>query len=290
MVSLYQENLDGHGRIILWVTFGLMTASAVGFTVMGARKPMNMRSHAFVSVGICSIASAAYYALATNSGYAAIPVSPSSSVTRSMFYARYVDWFFTTPLLLLDVLLIAGTPFGTTVWIMFCDLAMIVLGLFGAVTVGKYKWGWFGAACAFQLAITYGLLVPGLNSARKRSPLLVRIYAGFAGYLALLWFGYPIVWGLAEGSNTITSDAEAASYAGLDIAAKVIFGCAIMFCSNSVHRVQEEEAKRTGAAVDPLSTPINDLREPLWGASADSSAVPSATAHHRTGTEGTSAV
>ena len=25
--------------------------------------------------------------------------------------------------------------------IMFCDIAMIVLGLFGAVTVGKYKWG-----------------------------------------------------------------------------------------------------------------------------------------------------
>ena len=38
--------------------------------------------------------------------------------------------------------------------------------------------------------------------------------------------GDPAHWrnvprGLAEGSNTITSDAEAASYAGLDIAAKV---------------------------------------------------------------------
>ena len=30
--------------------------------------------------------------------------------------ARYIDWFFTTPLLLLDVLLIAGTTFGTTLW------------------------------------------------------------------------------------------------------------------------------------------------------------------------------
>ena len=56
--------------------------------------------------------------------------------------------------------------------------------------------------------------------------------------------GYPVVWGLAEGSNTITSDAEAASYAGLDIAAKVIFGWAIMLSSGAFHRVQAEEEKR----------------------------------------------
>lgn len=56
--------------------------------------------------------------------------------------------------------------------------------------------------------------------------------------------GYPIVWGLAEGSNTITSDAEGASYAGLDIAAKVIFGWALMACSGAFHKVQEEEEKR----------------------------------------------
>jgi bacteriorhodopsin len=284
MVTLYQENLDGNGRVILWITFGLMTASAIGFTILGARKPMELRSHAFVSVGICSIAAAAYYALATNSGYASVPVAPGSSVTRSTFYARYIDWFFTTPLLLLDVLLIAGTSFGTTLWIMFADIAMIILGLFGAVTVGKYKWGWFGAACAFQLAITYGLLVPGLQSARRRSPTLVKFYGGFSAYLAILWFGYPIVWGLAEGSNTITSDAEAASYAGLDIMAKVVFGWAIMFSTGALHRVQHEEEKRTGVAVSPLTTPINDL----WGgATATSSAVPPATAHQRNGTEAT---
>lgn len=56
--------------------------------------------------------------------------------------------------------------------------------------------------------------------------------------------GYPIVWGLAEGSNTITSDAEAASYAGLDIAAKVIFCWGIMLNSGVLHRVQAEEEKR----------------------------------------------
>ena len=53
--------------------------------------------------------------------------------------------------------------------------------------------------------------------------------------------GYPIVWGLAEGANVITSQAEAGSYAGLDIAAKVIFGWMIMLGLGPLHKVQDEE-------------------------------------------------
>ena len=30
--------------------------------------------------------------------------------------ARYVDWFFTTPLLLLDLLLLTGMPLGVALW------------------------------------------------------------------------------------------------------------------------------------------------------------------------------
>ncbi len=35
-----------------------------------------------------------------------------------------------------------------------------------------------------------------------------KVYAGMAAYLTILWWGYPIVWGLAEGANVISSDAE----------------------------------------------------------------------------------
>lgn len=282
MVTPYDENLDGSGRIILWITFALMAGSAVGFAALGATKPMNLRSHAFVSTGIVSFAAAAYYALATNSGKTSVAVEPGSSVTRAIFYARYIDWFFTTPLLLVDILLIAGVSFGTTLWILFSDVAMIVLGLFGAITPGKYKWGWYGAGCLFQLFICYGVLVPGTKAVRLRSPSLLKYYWGFSIYLLVLWLGYPIVWGLAEGSNTITADAEAASYAGLDIAAKVLFGWALMLCTPVFHRVQIEQEKTSkGGVVNALTTPINDL----WGTSGISSAVPSSAAHTRTPTE-----
>ena len=51
------------------------------------------------------------------------------------------DWAITTPLLLLDILLLAGLSIGDTLWILFADIAMIVTGLFGALLPNRYKWG-----------------------------------------------------------------------------------------------------------------------------------------------------
>jgi len=111
-VARLDENLNGNGRIILWITFGLMAGSAVGFAVLGARKPMEHRSHAFISTAIVSIAAAAYYSLATDSGYSFFKTFADSPYPRAIFWCRYIDWFFTTPLLLLDVILISGLSWG----------------------------------------------------------------------------------------------------------------------------------------------------------------------------------
>lgn len=37
---------DGHGRIILWITFGLMAGSAIGFAILGSTKSWKYRAHA----------------------------------------------------------------------------------------------------------------------------------------------------------------------------------------------------------------------------------------------------
>ena len=40
----------------------------------------------------------------------------NTSQARDVFYARYIDWFITTPLLLLDLLLLSAVPVGTVLW------------------------------------------------------------------------------------------------------------------------------------------------------------------------------
>lgn len=51
-------------------------------------------------------------------GGSALTANPDGNL-RDIYYARYIDWFFTTPLLLLDIILLAGLPLGVTLWWVF---------------------------------------------------------------------------------------------------------------------------------------------------------------------------
>jgi bacteriorhodopsin len=59
-----------------------------------------------------------------------------------VFYARYVDWLFTTPLLLLDLALLAGLNGADITNVIIADVIMILTGLFAAFGVTeRAKWG-----------------------------------------------------------------------------------------------------------------------------------------------------
>jgi bacteriorhodopsin len=66
------------------------------------------------------------------------------SVTTSAFGRLLtLSRFITTPLLLLDLLLTAGMPWPTVLWVILVDWVMIVTGLVGALVTSSYKWGYF---------------------------------------------------------------------------------------------------------------------------------------------------
>lgn len=95
------------------------------------------------------VASIAYFSMASNLGFTPIEVEfrrsnpVVSGVYREIFYVRYIDWMITTPLLLMDLLLTAGMPWPTLIWVVLVDWVMIVTGLVGALVVSSYKWGFF---------------------------------------------------------------------------------------------------------------------------------------------------
>jgi bacteriorhodopsin len=69
--------------------------------------------------------------MGSNLGFTPIQVEYSRSdpvvagTYRSIFYVRYIDWFITTPLLLLDLLLTAGMPWPTLLWVIVVDWIMV---------------------------------------------------------------------------------------------------------------------------------------------------------------------
>ncbi|THW15267.1 bacteriorhodopsin [Aureobasidium pullulans] len=120
-----------------FVALGVMAASAM--------KPRTDRIFFYITAAINTTACIAYFAMGSNLGWTPIDVewqrtwSQVAGVNREVFYVRYIDWFVTTPLLLMDLLLTAGLPWPTILWTIFLDEVMIVTGLVGALVKSRYK-------------------------------------------------------------------------------------------------------------------------------------------------------
>jgi bacteriorhodopsin len=122
-----------------------------GFTFIGLalRKERRDRLFHYITAAVVFVACIAYFSMGSNLGFVPIAVEfPRSNPVvrgtfREIFYVRYIDWFITTPLLLLDLLLTAGMPWPTILWVILVDEIMIVTGLIGALVVSRYKFAYF---------------------------------------------------------------------------------------------------------------------------------------------------
>ena len=139
--------ITDHGSNWYWTVCAIMGASTLAFMSMSIGRPRSHRLFHYITASITLVAAIAYFSMAADLGRVGIQVEfprPDSSVvyaagTREIFYVRYIDWFVTTPLLLLDLCLTAGIPFPTIAITMLVDEIMIVTGLVGALTRSTYK-------------------------------------------------------------------------------------------------------------------------------------------------------
>jgi bacteriorhodopsin len=121
------------------------------------------RLYHIITTTITIIAALSYFAMATGMGisYHHIRVREQhkhvpdthKDVYRQVYWARYVDWSLTTPLLLLDLALLANLSGAHIVIAILADVVMILTGLFAAFgrEGNGSKWGW----CVKQLIPDY---------------------------------------------------------------------------------------------------------------------------------------
>lgn len=118
----------------------------------------------------------------------------TETVYRQVYWARYVDWSITTPLLLLDLCLVAGLNGGHIVMTMAADLIMILTGLFAAYgTEGTaQKWGYYTIACIAYLVIIWHLALHGRATAMQKGGKVAGFFGAIAGFTLILWTAYPM--------------------------------------------------------------------------------------------------
>ncbi|KAJ1324512.1 hypothetical protein MN608_10578 [Microdochium nivale] len=231
-----------HGSNWLFTVCAIMGVSTVAFMGMAFTKPQSERIFHYITAAITCTACIAYFAMGSNLGETPIqaeflrPNNPQvfAAGTREIFYARYIDWVITTPLLLLDLMLTAGMPTSTILATIFADEVMVVTGLIGALTQTSYKWGFWTFGMFAFFFVVYEILIDGRRHANALGGAPKKAFNLAGVWLIGIWFLYPIAWGLCEGGNVIHPDSEAIFYGILDVLAKPGFGFLLIILHKNI--------------------------------------------------------
>jgi len=234
------EKVGETGTKTLWVVFVVMFLSTLVLAFLTYRTPVQKRLFHLLTTFITAFATLSYFAMATGSGnsFAHIIVKETHKhvpdtvehIFRQVFWARYVDWSLTTPLLLLDLSFLAGLNGANILVAVVADLIMILTGLFAAYGHnGGQKWGWYAMAVIAYLVIVYQLAIPGRRAVQAKDNKTAKLFAAIGGFTVVVWTLYPIVWGIGDGARKWSVDGEIIAYAVLDILAKPVFGFWLLF-------------------------------------------------------------
>jgi bacteriorhodopsin len=220
----------GSEQIWLWVgTLGMLLGMAY-FVARGWGETDRRRQEFYIiTIFVTAIAFVNYLMMALGFGLTTVTVGDEE---LTIYWARYTDWFFTTPLLLIDLGLLAGANRNQLATLVALDVLMIGTGAVatltsggGALSVEARRLIWWGVSTGFLLVLLY-VLYETLGAQAASLPEAARsTFETLRTLLVVVWLLYPIWWLVAtEGFGLVGLFTETAGFMVLDLVAKVGFG------------------------------------------------------------------
>ena len=212
--------------ILHWIYFTSMAAGAIAIAVM-SRNPRGVpKVDYFITFLIPVWSGIAYMSMALGQGMTEI----ADQIT---FYARYLDWVVTTPLLLLSLCLTAMYYVDKNKiiisGIIIADVVMVLCGLIGDLSTGTNRYIWFSIGVVAFLVVLWLIWGPVRNIAYEQNQRLYRLYLVAAAYLSIFWIGYPTAWIIGpSGLNLVSQRVDTYLFVILPIFSKVGFGLLVL--------------------------------------------------------------
>jgi bacteriorhodopsin len=186
-----------------------------------------------VTIFITAIAFVNYLAMALGFGLTTIQLGGEE---LPIYWARYTDWFFTTPLLLLDLGLLAGADRNQLSALVGLDMLMIGTGAVatlsagpGFLSEGARRLIWWGVSTGFLLVLLYMLYGSLDEKASRLSGSAASTFRTLRTLIVVVWLIYPVWWIVGtEGLQVISLYIETAGFMVLDLVAKVGFGIILL--------------------------------------------------------------
>jgi bacteriorhodopsin len=168
----------------------------------------------------------AYFAMASDLGNTPVQTQLNNgnvpTVTRQIWYARYINWFVAWALLVIANLLLSGVSWATVLYAVSLSWIWVVTWLCGALISTSYKWGFFAFGTFAYLLLAFHFAHWGLASARRIGS--SGHYTITTALLLFIWMLYPIAWGLDEGGNKISVTSGFIFYGILDLITVPVLG------------------------------------------------------------------
>ena len=205
--------------------FTIMSLSTLLIYISG-RKKTPIKNHVMMHAMVTFIAATAYLAMALGVG------NYLSTDGTIVYFARYIDWSITTPILLAGLVMIAFHEYGPSsqmngylTAIIGLDVIMVVTGLLSSLAdTPLVKTIWFVWSCVAFLGVLFLLWRPLRKIAATRALTTAGGYYKNITLLTLVWLIYPIVFLVGpEGLHIISDSASVWSFLVLDVIAKVFY-------------------------------------------------------------------
>jgi bacteriorhodopsin len=185
----------------------------------------------FATCFATAISTFAYYAMLSGQGWL---ITPNC---RQLFYVRYLEWFFSTPLILLDLGMIAGADVGLLAAILGAQMLLVFGGFMASISSGHIKWLWFVLSLMVFAAVLF-VMIRGFRKLIERShPAIVEVYSKCSWLSAITWSLYPVVFIFSVGTGDWSPNFEIMIYGVLDILSKSVFGFVLLLSHEGLDRI-----------------------------------------------------
>jgi bacteriorhodopsin len=154
-----------------------------------------------------------YFAQASDLGWST--VEQTNSLTRQIFYTRYINWVMSFPSIVFSLGLLSGLSWTTIMLNIFIAWFWILSYLAAAYTTTSYKWGFFAFGTFAYIILAMSTINESRESAEKIG--IARDYMILSGWVNLLWLIYPVAFGLTDGGFVIGVTETAVFFGVLDI-------------------------------------------------------------------------
>jgi bacteriorhodopsin len=214
-----------------------------------------------VTIMITSIAFVNYLAMALGFGLIELTVEGE---TLDIYWARYSDWLFTTPLLLIDLGLLARANRNQLGALVGLDVLMIATGAIATLTAGvanptgdgilllgaeTERLIWWGVSTGLLVVLLYFLFGTLTEQAEEIGSDVGSKFKLLRNIIVGVWLIYPAWWLLGtEGLQFISLNIETAGFMMLDLVAKVGFGFLLLSSRKVLDNVSAAAGAEAAAA------------------------------------------